>query len=179
LAAEQAAADEAARLAAEEAVRQLSEEAARISEPPPPPTYQPGYPEPTMPEPSAPPAPLYELAPSLDDLSEFASFQNDASAASMFSEVSAHPTEEPAVYVLEEEEPEVVEEEREPAFAGGMSDFADTASLMRELSSLGLEDDPSGGSGPSAPRAPSPRPGGSSHSATAAGKGKRKGLFGR
>ncbi|MCU1603122.1 MAG: hypothetical protein JWO22_3831, partial [Frankiales bacterium] len=50
----------------------------------------------------------------------------------------------------------------------------DMASLFRELSSLGLEDEPTGG--PPAPPAPRPKPSGSS---AAAGKPKKKGLFGR
>ncbi|MDX6244209.1 MAG: hypothetical protein QOE76_1932, partial [Frankiales bacterium] len=153
--------------AAEEAVRQLSEDAARYSTPPPPP---PGF--------QPPPTPIYADSTALDDLAAFANLEQNASVASMFSEISASPLDDPPAAAPEE--PEVEEEEREPAYAGGMSEFADTASLLRELSSLGIEDEPAGGSsGPSAPRAPAPRPGGSSQSAANAAKGKRKGLFGR
>ena len=90
------------------------------------------------------------------------------------------PEEPPAAAPADEVEPE---EEREPAYSGGMADFADTAMLLRELSSLGLEDDgPSAPTAPTTPRAPAPRPGGSGGgggSAAGAGKGKRKGIFGR
>ena len=82
-------------------------------------------------------------------------------------------------YVAEFVEPEVeepAEEVREPAAVGAMamSEYTDTAALLRELSSLGVEDDgPAPNAPPSAP--PRPRPA----AAASADKKKKRGLFGR
>jgi hypothetical protein len=100
-------------------------------------------------------------------------------ALTTFAEPTPEPTPEPAP-----------EPEPEPAHAGGPdngwhaqqddftpageSPFADTASLLRELSSLGLDDTPQ--SAP-APRAPAPRP--TAGGTATAAKTKRKSIFGR
>jgi hypothetical protein len=55
-----------------------------------------------------------------------------------------------------------------------MNEMADTAALLRELSSLGLEDEPSPPSSPSSPRPPAPRP----SRPAASEKKKKRGLFG-
>jgi hypothetical protein len=73
--------------------------------------------------------------------------------------------------VAEEKVPEEVSAGPEPMVA---RDHADTAMLLRELSSLGFSDDDDRPTPPPAPRAPTSRP----SSASSKDK-KRKGLFGR
>ncbi len=100
-----------------------------------------------------------------------------AAASALLSQLSADPVETPAPAeeVVEEEvrveEPPPV---REPATVGApaMYEMADTAALLRELSSLGVEDEPS------APPTHRPGPPRGPARAPAADKKKKRGLFG-
>jgi len=76
--------------------------------------------------------------------------------------------------LAEPEEPQVedVEPDDEPAY---IDRDTDTAALLRELSSLGLDDDPPSSPAPVRPPTTSPRP----VSGTSTQTKKRKGLFGR
>jgi hypothetical protein len=109
--------------------------------------------------------------------------EHGQAAAAMLSDLHAVPIAEVPVQAEPEPEPEPVYESPEPAemlepagvgarASGGMNEMADTAALLRELSSLGLEDDPAPAPSarPPAPRAPRP---------AAADKKKKRGLFGR
>ncbi|HEX4654429.1 MAG TPA: DUF4388 domain-containing protein [Mycobacteriales bacterium] len=104
--------------------------------------------------------------------------QREAAASALLTQLSAEPVSmEPVV----EDEPEVEDPApvREPAAVGArtapaMNEMADTAALLRELSSLGLEDEPSPPSSPSSPRPPAPRP----SRPAASEKKKKRGLFG-
>jgi hypothetical protein len=104
-----------------------------------------------------------------------------AEATSLLVSLAAEPLAEPTPEPEPEVEPEPVADDnepaevREPAAVGGrgsgMYDMADTAALLRELSSLGVEDDdsPSPPASPSAPRQVRP---------AAPEKKKKRGLFG-
>ena len=95
-------------------------------------------------------------------------------------EPDPEPESEPAV-IAEFVPDEVDDEDDEPAdrepvtvSVGASRDMADTAALLRELSSLGLDDDP-----PAAPTAPAPRaPSRPPVSAPSPAKKKKRGLFG-
>ena len=109
-----------------------------------------------------------------------ATSQREAAASALLTQLSAEPVTvepeevEPAAEVEEPvDEPPV----REPAAVGArtpaINEMADTAALLRELSSLGLDDEPAQ---PPAPRsAPAPRP---ANRPAATEKKKKRGLFG-
>jgi hypothetical protein len=104
---------------------------------------------------------------------EAAERERRSTAAALLAEL-ATSAEEPAPAPEPEPEPEPAALEPVAASIGGSSrDMADTAALLRELSSLGLDDDPPSAP-PPAPRMPPRTPA----AAPAAQKKKKRGLFG-
>ena len=93
-----------------------------------------------------------------------------AGASDAFAELSATAASSSDVLVQAEEDPTEVEEILEPAYKEPDTDMA---SLFRELSSLGMDDEPA-----PAPARPAPNPARPPAAAPAASK-KKKGLFGR
>jgi hypothetical protein len=162
LEAERLAAEEAARLAAEEAARLAVQEAARLE--------------------------VQRVEAESEAWAEYwarearaveAKSEHGAAASALLSELHADPVESDPVAkdVVEDDEPaDEPPPVREPAAVGGrataMHEMADTAALLRELSSLGVEDEPTPPPAPRHPpaRTPSRNP--------AAEKKKKRGLFG-
>jgi hypothetical protein len=101
-----------------------------------------------------------------------------AAASALLSELSADPVEAPAPVdeVVEDESPAEEPPVREPATVGAratsMNDMADTAALLRELSSLGVDDEPA------PPPTHRPAPARTTSRNPAAEKKKKRGLFG-
>jgi hypothetical protein len=105
--------------------------------------------------------------------------EHGAAASALLAELHADPVEAeaPAEDVVEEAPEEEPSPVREPATVGArassMNEMADTAALLRELSSLGVDDEPTP---PPAPRHPGPAR--TPARAPAAEKKKKRGLFG-
>jgi hypothetical protein len=105
--------------------------------------------------------------------------EHEAAATALLAELHADPveTEQPAEDVVEEAPDEEPPPVREPAAVGAratsMNEMADTAALLRELSSLGVDDEPTP---PPAPRHPTPTR--APARSPAAEKKKKRGLFG-
>jgi hypothetical protein len=106
--------------------------------------------------------------------------QRESAASALLTQLASEPVAEVPAGDVDEPPAEVDDEPppvREPAGVGGratgsMNDMADTAALLRELSSLGVEDEPAAPS-PSRP-APMARP----NRPATADKKKKRGLFG-
>jgi hypothetical protein len=107
------------------------------------------------------------------------SSRHEAEATALLVELSAQPAVEELVEpedLLDEADIEDEPALREPAtvaagHVGALYEQADTAALLRELSSLGVEDDPT--DAPAAPRTPTHRP------PSVDPKKKKRGIFGR
>jgi hypothetical protein len=157
------------------------DEVARPTQPEPSypePSYpEPSYPEPSYPEPAyAPPGYAQPVYPEPDDQSATTDHASAATAAALLTEFSATSASEPLIPAPAGPDPlefsaPAADEEPEPEPPTPVRDITDTAALLRELSSLGFDDEPT----------PSARPLGSPSRGMAASTAskKRKGLFGR